>query len=130
MSLGSLRLGATSWGGTSSLAAQTVALGLPTETDTALGLTVRVGATVTLGLPAETDTALGLAGGFTIGLGLPLETDTALAIIAIAAGAVITTQTWNRAGGRARSGYADLEWTPPVVTPQQGHGLPDTVPIE
>jgi hypothetical protein len=62
---------------------------------------------VTISVPASTATATAYAPTIFIG-SLP-----------------ISTQTWNRAGGRVRGGQAYLEWTPPVVTPAEGHNLPE-----
>lgn len=61
----------------------TVNLGLAEETDTALAVTITVGAvTVPLGIATETDTALGMtiAAGSVVSLGIAQETDAALAV--------------------------------------------------
>ena len=74
--------------------AQTVAIGLVTETDTALALTSRK--TKAIGLTSETDSALAMTARRTRTIGLTTETDSAMAIMsrkALAVGLVAETDT-------------------------------------
>jgi hypothetical protein len=41
----------------------------------------------------------------------------------------VPTHTWNRAGGRSRSGRAFLDYDPPIAAPPTGHTLPDVADI-
>lgn len=82
MSLGRIALGREALGRAGGATAATVAVGQATETDSALALTVKVGAVVVVGQATETDSALAATTktGVLVVVGQATETDSALTV--------------------------------------------------